>query len=172
MPVQAVVTVTNGGYRSCVVCGQYRATALIHGGLHSKEPIEKSFGLCWECIKKPGCTFTITAPTAVEMNAKVRKKINKRSRKGEEKTAAEIGGQRTLASGALNRDGDVKNSSWMVEEKATSAKSYSIKDDTVAKGIVQASRQSKSFVMKIITQKYALGLMLWNDLLPFIREDE
>lgn len=172
MPVQTVVTVTTGGYRSCVVCGQYKMTVLVHGGLSNGKSVERSFGLCWDCMRNPGCSFTITAPTPSEVSAKARKKINKRSRKGEEKTATEIGGQRTLASGALNRDGDVRNSSWMVEEKATAAKSYSIKDDTVAKGIVQASRQGKNFVMKIITQKYALGLMLWNDLLPFIREDE
>ena len=149
-----------------------KKTAMIQGGIHNGKSTEKAFGLCWDCIQEPGCSFTITAPTTSEISAKVRKKINKQSRKGEEKTAEEIGGQRTLASGALNRDGDVRNSSWMVEEKATATKSYSIKDDTVAKGIVQASRQGRSFVMKIITQKYTLGLLLWNDLLPFIQEDE
>lgn len=175
MLLQTRVATRNAGRQVCPVCGQMKGCielGISKEHLDHTEDFNKGVVLCAECMTSPGVSFRLDIPYKDELAIKSRRKRNKRIKKEEEKTGKEIGGRKTLASGALNQDGDSKNENWMVEEKSTQFKSFSIKQDVISKAMRQATRQRKNFVIKVRMAKHVIGIMLWNDLLPLIREEE
>lgn len=72
------------------------------------------------------------------------------SRRGEERTASEIGGRRQPGSGnGEYAKGDVKGSEWLVERKDTSAKSYTLKKSDLEKHRLQALAQDREPVFLV-----------------------
>lgn len=171
MPAQAKFVARNGGIRTCPACGRNKKCVFL-GVLHEEQDWSKSISVCLDCITKQGVSFMVDIPFKDPLVGKARRKIAKRVKRGERETGKEIGGVVTLASGAINNDGDAKNSNWMVEEKSTTNKSFSIKEAVISKALDQAAGQSKSFVMKVRLASFTIGVLLWNDVLPMIREEQ
>jgi len=68
-----------------------------------------------------------------------RAKAIQRARRSEEPAARSDGGVRQPASGALRgRPGDVRTEDWLIEDKFTDAKSYTLKLDMLMKTVREA----------------------------------
>lgn len=130
--------------------------------------------VCRDCISEPGVSFDVEfappKPTPIEGRRRLLKVVKNEERR----TAREIGGRKTRASGSLDGDGDSKNERWMVEEKRTEADSYRLGRDTLLKAMTQAARQGKDWVMKVRlpTLNMVLAVMRWDSALSLINGNE
>lgn len=104
--------------------------------------------VCREC-ERQGVGFTLPAEVAPIKAANPPTWTIKRARKEEGRTAKEIGGRRTPASGAFFGNGDVINQNWMVEEKLTRRKSFSVTRAIVEKAMQQALNHGRQWVLRI-----------------------
>ena len=77
----------------------------------------------------------------------------KRSQKSENTAAAEIGGRRQIASGALvGMKGDVKSDTFLLEDKFTDAASYSLKLDLLKKAEQEAFQSRRKPLFRVTMQ--------------------
>jgi glutaredoxin len=168
--IQVGFRIRRSGIRLCPYCAEMKSCLEILINYPDSD-WSSDLIICPDCIDNQGREYSLDIPHRDKSISRDRKKISKKVRKEEQCTAREIGGIRTRASGSLDGDGDCKNNRWMVEEKSTKFKTFSIRDDIVSKAIQQASKQGKDFVMKIRTRSHTLGVMLWNDILELVREE-
>jgi hypothetical protein len=157
-----------------MVCDQ--ATDVISvtlGVIGSNEP-RKRTNICLNCIEKPGVKFITDFGVVTTEESAQGSFRKKRSVKEERKTAQEVGGRRTKASGATFHDGDVLNKDWMIEEKLwASAKTLSnLTASIVNKAVREANRNNRTMALRIKLPAINLDLavMLWSDALQFIRD--
>ena len=169
MHIQGTITTRPIGVVVCPVCSEYGPCVEL--SFSKDEDFKQGVTVCTSCLIDPGVSFDVKVPVRTQQPASVKRRMRKQIKREEEQTAKEIRGRTTLASGALFQDGDSSNEQWMIEEKSTKYKSYSIKEEIVTKATAQAARQRKNFVLKVRTATKTLGILLWHDLLPLIRED-
>jgi hypothetical protein len=101
---------------------------------------------CQECIDN-GIGVEITLPDQMLKEGLARRR--RLSRRGERKTAREVGGRMTAASGAIGEDGDVLTKDWMIEEKQTQSRSFRVSVNLFDKAKRQAQRQRRDWVIRI-----------------------
>ncbi len=169
MHIQVVTTRTGQG--TCPVCHEVRRRVEVR--VTSDVGGSRGVEVCENCIVVPGISFGVDLSPPPTSHAGRRLSVVKNE---ERQTAREIGGVKTLASGAVHGDGDAKNERWMVEEKRTEADSYRLSGKTLLKAMAQAAKQGKDWVFKIRLPKHGivLAVMRWDSALSLIngREDE
>lgn len=183
MPAQAVAGIEIGGVGICPHC---------HAGpgetLYSLFVIVKNDDLdvgrkarvngCAKCILPEPYSATCTAePIRVSdvidcSRSKGRSRsIGKQARKRERECAEDIGGSTTPASGARVAKGDARNSQWMVDDKVTSGKTFTLNQKLLAKAIVDAGQTGRRPVLRIGMEGTPdVAVMLWSDAAELIRD--
>lgn len=88
--------------------------------------------------------------------------------KQERRVAKEIGGQVSVASGALDRKGDVRNSVMLVEAKTTGKKQYTIKATELEKIYREALIDGRLAVLQFDLNGRSYAVFEWNDALALV----
>lgn len=83
----------------------------------------------------------------------------------EKKIAKETGGERSVASGALHRKGDVRAAEVLIEAKWTGKKSFTLKAEVLEKIVSEALREGRMPLLQIELNGRAYGILEWDDVL-------
>lgn len=123
---------------------------------------------CWKCFMKTGLIELkeelnvkdiINIPTSPH-----RRRQNKKARKREEQAAEDIGGRRVSGSGSQEAKGDARNAQWMVEDKHTSGKTYTLSREVINKAVAQANKTGRNAVIRVgLSGGANLAVCLWSD---------
>mgnify|MGYP001820048078 CR=1 FL=1 len=134
--------------------------------------------ICSECLCREHHELSLTEQLRIkdvmELPTKARHRETKRiSRRRECQAAEDIGGRTVPGSGSGEAKGDARNSSWMVEDKFTTGKSYQLRRDILSKAISQASKTGRKPVIRVgLAEGTELAISLWDDMKEVICEDD
>lgn len=171
MPIQAVANLSKIGHGACPHCGSITELFAIRLDGDTPKPQRRKF-----CIRCMSAGITLQAEMVAkrpDTHQAIRRR-RKMVQDGEKKTASEIGGRRTPASGALSQKGDAINSHWMVEEKMTQSLSFRLDSNTLNKAANQAASQRRDWVIRVRMPHigYDVAVLPWNSALPLVRGDD
>lgn len=94
----------------------------------------------------------------------------KAAQRRELRAAEQIAGKTVAGSGSGEAKGDARNEHWMVEDKGTTAASYRLTRQTIAKAVGQASQTGRKAVIKVgLNDGTEFAVMLWTDIQEVIR---
>jgi hypothetical protein len=130
--------------------------------------------VCPDCLAVPGVQFRVDVPDRDPFRLQAQHSRLRLSRNGEKRTAAEVGGQRTKASGATHDDADIKTPNWLIEEKTSRADSYTLTAKIIAKLAAQANRLGKDWVIKLRLPRIGsdIAVMRWESILSELVADK
>lgn len=168
MHLQVVTSRTGQG--TCPVCHEVRKRIEVR--VTGDDGSSRGVEVCEHCISLPGVSFGITLNTPQPADTQRRRLSVVKNE--ERQTAREIGGVKTLASGAVHGDGDAKNDKWMVEQKRTEADSFRLDGKTLLKAMAQAAKQGKDWIFKVKLVKHdiTLAVMRWENAQSLVNGNE
>lgn len=157
MLVQAVVQKYGDAY--CQSCGQMARCTTLTVKCEDRAALV-SHVFCEECIDK-GIGVEVKLPDLMIREGMARRR--RLSRIGERKTAREVGGTLTPASGATRGDGDVLTKNWMIEEKVTANKNWRLGINQLKKTIAQAANHKRDWVIRLkLPEGHDLAILDWR----------
>lgn len=96
----------------------------------------------------------------------------KDSMRQEENIAADLGGRRVPASGALpGLPGDVKSAEWLVEAKCTQAQQYTLTLATLYKVRREAASVGRKWAMQVMMSGEPVAIIPWAEFIRLLGED-
>lgn len=157
MLVQTVIKRHGRGY--CEVCGQIRECSAVIIRSPNRDALARHL-FCQACMDEGvGVEMTLTDPVIKQQLARRRRL----SRRKERDTAREVEGRLTPASGATRGDGDVVTEDFMIEEKATSNRSYRLSVNTLKKALAQAAQQRRDWLFRIrLPDGFDIAVLDWR----------
>lgn len=115
---------------------------------------------CAECVER-GIGFEVNVPDMMIREGLARRR--RMSRRGERKTAKEVGGRVTPNSGATRGDGDVLTEHWMIEEKQTQNRNWRVGLEQLRRTKEQAANQKRDWVIRLrMPEGNELALLDWR----------
>lgn len=126
--------------------------------------------VCTTCLET-GAFFNLKRDVKTPEQQLAGKMRRRTATKPEKKTALELDGKRTLASGATRGDGDVVAGRVMVENKSTTAASFTLRDLVIDKARAQARKQRRSWVMRVKMKRNDVAVLDWNRALAFLEAE-
>jgi hypothetical protein len=93
-------------------------------------------------------------------------------RKQEQRIARELGGSVNVASGALDRKGDVRGPGVLVEAKWTGKKQFTVRADVVEKIVSEAWAEGRTPIVQVDLNGKHYGLVEWDYILEHERSLE
>lgn len=122
---------------------------------------------CIDCIRRehPELTEKIGVRDVIDVPTQARRRSqNKTARRREDRAADDIGGRRVAGSGSQECKGDARNDCWMVEDKHTTGKSYTLTSAVLSKAIGQASKTGRNAVIRVgLADGTELAVCRWSD---------
>ena len=175
MPAQAVAsaTLTCYGYGACPKCSSVGDLyGLCASVIKGEDCRHSDVRLCIDCLCKEAPFIKIKMSDVMEINTKSsRRVVNKLARKRERTCAEEIGGSITPASGAGVAKGDARNDVWMIDDKFTQYRTFSLREDVVVKTICDAKRTGRRGALKVGFRKgegLNAAVLDWEDFMELI----
>ena len=168
MPAQAVATVVVADD----ICPECRCVCDLHTFVLAVEDREGKVRRdvwegCLSCLKSKPATLKmdLRVKDVIKLPTKARlQSQNKRARRREECAGEDIGGKRVAGSGSQEAKGDARNDCWMVEDKHTSGKTYTLSRATLSKAVGQASKTGRNAVIRVgLADGTELAICLWSD---------
>lgn len=112
----------------------------------------KQVSSCAQCLGEGDMAAAVQVKTAdvVDLRTKAqRRKTNKLARKREAACAEEIGGHTTPGSGSGVAKGDARNDEWMIDDKHTRFRQYTVTERDVRKMIGDSKRTGRKGALKV-----------------------
>lgn len=170
-PTVAVATLALVGRGHCPKCLKFRD---LYGLMASVVNDDK--GVCRTADHK-ACVECLSGDVAPMVEVKVRdvvdlrtknqrRKTNKLARKREAACAEEIGGHTTPGSGSGVAKGDARNDNWMIDDKHTKYRQYTVTELDVKKMIGDSCRTGRRGALKVGFRNgegLEVAIMHWPD---------
>ena len=156
------------------ICDLMRLVVLVEDRLGKTR--HQTWEGCWQCFVEAGKQLEVAEKLQVRDVIDVptraaKQRQNKTARRREDRAAEDIGGRRVSGSGSQEAKGDARNESWMVEDKHTTGKSYTLTRATLSKAIGQASKTGRNAVIRVgLADGTELAVCLWSDFTEVISE--
>lgn len=132
--------------------------------------------MCIDCLVDEPVSIEIKMSDVMEINTKSSRRVmNKLARKRERTCAGEIGGRTTPASGAGVAKGDARNDAWMIDDKFTQYRTFSIREDVIVKTICDAKRTGRRGALKVGFRKGEgpnVAVLDWEDFMELINGED
>jgi hypothetical protein len=170
MHLHVVTTIRNAGAGICGMCREFKSKR-VRVGMQSIGH-EQKWKVCLDCCQSPGVKLGAEYDLEDPLVTAGIRANRARSKRGEKRTARDIGGRTTAGSGSVHQDGDVVTDDWMIEEKRWSHRTLRYIDKVLLDKVsAQAGKQHKSWALKIRLPLigYDLAIMLWDDAIGLIR---
>lgn len=176
MPAQAVARlfVEDNICPECrSVCDLFRLVLLVQN--REGEERHVVWEGCVDCIRRehPKLTEKIGVRDVIDVPTRAsRRRQNRTAHRREECAANDIGGRRVAGSGSQECKGDARNDRWMVEDKHTTGRNYTLTRSTLAKAIKQASKTGRNAVVRVgLADGTELAVCLWSDFAEEVIDD-
>jgi len=149
----AAATLVCSGYGACPKClverELFTLSASVVGDDQSIKRIASDTG-CVFCLSEVAISERIKVSDVVDLGGKTqRRRTNKLARKREAACAEEIGGHTPPASGGGIAKGDARNDKWMIDDKHTRARQFTLKEADVRKLIGDSSKTGRRGALKV-----------------------
>jgi hypothetical protein len=163
----------------CPHCGtatQILYLTLVVAGLEAERPSTRTG--CLRCLEIDSQQLEIRdqirVKDVIDLPTKARHRETRRLvTKRESEAAADIGGSSVSGSGSGISKGDARNSNWMVEDKVTTGKTFTLRREVLSKAIKQAGSTGRRPVVRVgLSDGTELAVCLWDDMKEVIREDD
>lgn len=175
-PTLASAHLMHEGRGFCPECMKHRVLYSIVVAVTKGEEVKrtKQVKACAQCLGEGDMAAAVglKADDVVDLRTKnQRRKTNKRARKRESICAEEIGGHTTPGSGSGVAKGDARNDCWMIDDKHTKFRQFSLREIDVKKMIGEAVRSGRSGALKVGFRNgegCEVAVVHWPDFLELI----